>query len=77
MAKTVLDPDLRAWEAFATTGPYGYSDQSRVVFYCRSDDSQRPRSVSLAGDKSDAETTVATASRDQLLDLLARARPID
>ena len=77
MAKTVFDRDLRSWEAFASTGPYGFATQARVVFYCRSDDRQRPRALSIGGDKSDAEARVANARRDELLEMLEAAQPID
>ena len=77
MAKQVVDGELKSWEAFASTGPYGYSDQSVIVFRCTSDPSERPRAFALPGDKSDAETRVATASRGELLDMLAGAQPLE
>jgi hypothetical protein len=76
MPKTLLDGGLKSWEAFASTGPYGYADQSVVVFRCTSDPDERPRAIAVSGDKSDAETRVATATRKELLEMLERAEPI-
>lgn len=76
MARTVLDGDLRNWEAFASTGPFGYSAHSRVVFRCTTDPDQRPRAFSVPGDKSDAESRVALASPAELLEMWAGADPI-
>ena len=77
MAKTVVDHGLKSWEAFASTGPYGYADHSVVVFNCTSDSGERPRAFAVAGDKSDAESKVATASRNELLEMLAGAQPLE
>jgi hypothetical protein len=77
MARTIVDAGLKSWEAFASTGPYGYADHSRVVFYCTTDPTERPRAVAIAGDKSDAEALVATSPPDGLRDLLESAEPLD
>ena len=76
MAKTICDDELRRWEAFASTGPYGFAAPARVVFQCASDPWERPRSVLLEGDKSDAEAIVASGSAEKLRELLAQARPL-
>jgi hypothetical protein len=77
MARTILDAGLRSWEAFASTGPYGYADHCRVVFHCTSDPAERPRAVAIPGDKSDAETLVATTPAEGLRELLESAEPLD
>jgi len=77
MTKNVVDDDLQSWEAFASTGPYGYSDRSVVVFRCTTDSGERPRAFAVEGDKSDAETRVETASRTDLLEMLAGAQPLE
>ncbi len=76
MARNVLDRDLRVWEAFASTGPYGYPEGSCVVFRCTSDPVLRPRACSIVGDKSDAEATVESATREDLLEMLSGAEPL-
>ena len=77
MARTVVDDQLRVWEVFASTGAYGYSDRSRIVFNCTEDPSERPRAFTLAGDKSDAEANVEAATPKQLLEMLAGAEPLE
>lgn len=76
MGRMILDEDLRRWEAFATTGEYGFPDRSRIVFRCVSDAHQRARAVVLPGDKSDAEQEVEARSELELRELLAEAPEI-
>jgi hypothetical protein len=77
MARTIVDAGLMSWEAFASTGPFGYAPHSRVVFRCTTDPSERPRAHTVEGDKSDAELLVATAPAAELRALLEGAEPID
>jgi hypothetical protein len=76
MARTVRDDQLRVWEVFASTGPYGYADHARVVFNCTDDPGVRPRALAVPGDKSDVETRVATASGKELLEMLSAAEAL-
>ena len=59
MARTILDSDLRKWEAFASTGRFGFADAAQVVFQCVSDPWERPRAYTVAGDKAAAEALLA------------------
>ena len=76
MARKILDDDLRSWEAFANTGPYGFADRAAVVFHCTTDPTERPRSCPVPGDKSDAELLLARASRAELVGLFGQALPL-
>ena len=76
MARTILGRELQTWEAYATTGRYGFSEPARLVFRCLSDRSMRARALD-AGEKSDAERLVVRSSDDELRDLLDEARPVD
>ena len=76
MARTIVDEGLQRWEAFASTGQYGFAARSQVVFQCTSDPSERPRAFTVAGDKSDAEALVAQGSAQVLSDMLERATPV-
>lgn len=76
MSRSLLDDGLRSWEAFASTGPYGYSDGSRVIFRCTSDPGERPRACALTGDNSEAEAKVKGAPASELLEMLRRAEPL-
>ena len=77
MARTILDGDLKSWEAFASTGRYGFAPRSRVVFYCTTDPGERPRAYAVEGDKSDVEALLATAPPEKLRELLAGAERLD
>lgn len=77
MSRVIVDPDLRRWEAYATAGDYGFPTPGRIVFRCTSDRGLRPRTVTVPGDKSDAERTVVEASDAELREMLARAEEID
>ena len=76
MSRSLLDHGVRSWEAFASTGPYGYSDGSRVIFRCTSDPGERPRAFALTGDNSEAEARVTGAPASELLEMLGRAEPL-
>ena len=76
MARTILDDGLKRWEAFASTGRYGFSPRSQVVFQCTSDPWERPRAFTIDGDKSDAETMVSQCSPKELADMLEGAQPV-
>ena len=76
MARSIMDDELRSWEVFASTGAYGYSPHSQVVFSCTTDPGERPRACTLAGDASDAEALVARAPAAELIALLEKAEPL-
>ncbi|MBI4409277.1 MAG: hypothetical protein HY561_06185 [Gemmatimonadetes bacterium] len=77
MAKTFQDENWLVWEAFASAGDFGYSTRPHIVFHCVTDRSLRPRYCEQEGDKADAERVVASASPNELLELLHRAQPVD
>jgi hypothetical protein len=70
MSRTFQDANLLKWEAYASGGPHGYSDQARIVFHCLSDRGLRARFVTVDGDQSDAERAVAEADDGRLAGLL-------
>ena len=73
MSRTFQDANLLKWEAYASGGPHGYSDEARIVFNCLSDRGRRARVVQVGGDQSDAERAVAEATDARLAQLLAGA----
>ena len=73
MSRTFQDSNLLKWEAYASGGAHGYSEEARIVFNCLSDRSRRARVVQLGGDQSEAEREVTNASDGRLAELLARA----
>ncbi|MGH7483051.1 MAG: hypothetical protein ACRELV_12925 [Longimicrobiales bacterium] len=76
MSRTFLDDGLMQWEAFASTGDYGFPARSRLVFLCLSDPGRRARYVSHAGDKADTERVLQDASPAELAELLRNAREL-
>ena len=76
MSRTFQDSNLLKWEAYASGGAHGYSDNARIVFHCLSDRARRARVVQISGDQSDAERQVAEATDDDLGQLLAGAEEL-
>lgn len=71
--RVVRDRDFRDWEVYATTGDFGLPSPARIVFRCRTDPDERPRVVTIEGDKSEAEARVKSLSPPELSELLAEA----
>lgn len=61
---------FQRWEAYATTGDFGFSRPARIVFRCLTDPDERARTVVIDGDKSDAEARVKELSEAELKTLL-------
>lgn len=76
MTRTIQDQDLLLWEAYASTGDYGYPEQSRIIFHCLTNPALRARIIERSGDKSDVEQELATLPADELLDLLAETEEL-
>lgn len=77
MGRTIQDGDFRRWEAFATTGDYGFPRPARIVFRCRSDADERARVVTIDGDKSDAEARLKALDDEALTGLLETSEVLD
>lgn len=69
MTRTLQDQDLLIWEAYATTGDYGYPQGSRMMFHCITDPGRRARFLEREWDKSDVEGELSRISDDELLRL--------
>jgi hypothetical protein len=76
MSPTVLDDELRLWEAFASSGPHGFPAPARIVFRCVSDRRQASRALLFEGDRATAEGVVQAADADELRRYLAEAAPL-
>ena len=75
--RTIQDDSFRTWEAYATTGDYGFSDPARIVFRCITDPDERARFVTIDGDKSDAEARIRKLSSEELHQLMEGAELVD
>ena len=76
MTRIIQDQDLLLWEAYASTGDFGYPQQARIVFHCLTDPGLRARLVEQDGDMSDVENQLATLPEDELLELLAETKEL-
>jgi hypothetical protein len=76
MSRRITDADLEVWEAYPSGSRRGFADDSVIVFHCLSDRSRRARYVEIGGDVADAQGAVSTRSEDDLLRLLAEAKPL-
>lgn len=70
MSRIIQDANLDLWEAFASSGDFGFPEHSRLVFHCLSDRTRRARAVEREGDKADVEHEVATLPPEELLGIL-------
>jgi hypothetical protein len=76
MTRIIQDHDLLLWEAYASTGDFGYPQQARIVFHCLTNPGLRARVVEQTGDKSDVENQLATLPENELLGLLAKTEEL-
>ncbi len=77
MSRTFQDENFLVWEAFASTGDFGYPEAPQVVFNCLSNKTIRPRYVKLEGWEPEAQRTLQSVSNDELLKLFQTARPLE
>lgn len=78
MSRIFHDDDLLQWEAYGTSGDYGFGDDnSRIIFHCLTDPSQRARVHRIQGGEAGAEKRVEESSRAELTALLRDAVPLD
>lgn len=76
MTRTIQDQDLLLWEAYASTGDFGFPEHSKIVFHCLTDPALRARILARDGDKSDVEHELATLSSEELTALLSKTEPL-
>lgn len=76
MARTIQDEGLLLWEAYATTGDFGFPDQARMVFQCLTDPARRARVLEREGDKSDVEHDLVRLSEEELRSLLEQTEEV-
>jgi hypothetical protein len=77
MSQTFTDEDLLTWEAFASSGNFGFAVRPRIVFNCLSDPNRPPRYVERPGTEADAEEQVMDYDPHQLRELLKHSQTLD
>jgi hypothetical protein len=76
MSRNFQDDNFLVWEAYASGGEHGFSDNANVIFHCRTDRSLRSRAAQVGGDNAAAERFLRTAEPKALLALLRDAPEI-
>lgn len=76
MSQTFTDENLVAWEAFTSSGNFGFATRPRIVFNCVSDPDTPPRYVERPGDEADAEGQVLKFDEARLREMLAQSQPL-
>ncbi len=76
MARRFLDDDLMTWEAYASSGDYGFARPGRLMLHCLSDPAVRARYLKGIGDRAAVERVVETASLEQFRELLKKSEPL-
>jgi hypothetical protein len=76
MSRVFQDENFIEWEAFASSGKFGFPDGPLVVFNCLTDRTMRPRVVRMAGDEADAQRKLENANEGDLLELFRRAETL-
>jgi hypothetical protein len=77
MSHTFTDENLMQWEAFASSGNFGFAERPKIVFNCLSDPDRRPRYVERPGDEADAEEQVMDYDEHQLRELFRQSKPLE
>ena len=73
MTRNIQDDDLQLWEAYASSGDFGFPSRSKMIFQCLSDRTRRARYVERDGSKSEVEKEIARLTDLQLVELLTGA----
>jgi len=77
MSHTFTDENLLTWEAFASSGKFGFAVRPRIVFNCLSDPDRAPRYVERTGIEADAEEQVIDHDEKQLREMLRSSRELE
>lgn len=76
MSRTIQDPELQLWEAYASAGDAGFPLHSRMIFHCLSDMERKARVARRDGSKAEVEKEIATFSASRLAEILAGAEEL-
>ena len=72
-SRSFQDRNFLVWDAFASTGKQGFTDDPHIVFQCTSVPETRPRWVPVDGDEADAQGMLINATNDEVLGLFDRS----
>lgn len=76
MSRTIQDEDLQIWEAYASSGDFGFPRHSRMVFHCLSDRTRKARYAEREGAKAAVEKEMVMLPDSRLAEILKQAREV-
>lgn len=77
MSKTFQDENFLVWEAFPSSGPFGFADDVKIVFHCVTDRRIRPRDVKTGEDAADAARIIQKADPAELLEMFRQSQEME
>ncbi|MDQ3388355.1 MAG: hypothetical protein M3483_02500 [Gemmatimonadota bacterium] len=77
MSRVFVDDGLLSWEAYASGGRFGVSEDPKIIFHCLSDPARRARFIVHGGDGEEAEERVHSLPEEALKELLLESRELE
>jgi hypothetical protein len=74
--RTFQDRNFLVWDAFASTGKQGFSDDPHIVFQCATLPESRPRWIKVSGDGATAQAQLLEASDEEVLALFEKSEEL-
>lgn len=76
MSRVFTDADLMTWEAYTSSGQWGFPDEPRIIFHCLSDPGQPVRYIQTANGMVEAARSLHDRSSEELRAFLQKATPL-
>lgn len=76
MSRTFQDHNFLTWDAFASTGKQGFTNDPHIVFNCMTVPASRPRWVKVSGDEGSAQGMLMNASHEDVLAMFERSEEL-
>lgn len=73
MSRKFQDNNFLTWDAFASTGKQGFTNDPHIVFQCSTKPESRPRWIKVSGDEASAQGMLMNASNEEVLALFDRS----
>lgn len=76
MSRTFQDQNFLMWDAFASTGKQGFTNDPHIVFQCTTSPESRPRWIKVDGDEATAQSLLMKASDADVLALFDKSQEL-
>jgi hypothetical protein len=76
MSRTFQDSNFLTWDAFASTGKQGFTNDPHLVFQCTTRPESRPRWLKVTGDEATAQAMLLNASNEEVLAWFAQSEEL-